>query len=206
MINPHEIQQKEFSKAVRGYREEEVDTFLDMLTVDFEKLIYENQKLNDEIERLNLEIKDLKGDEGSIAKIMEQAGILVEEIKESAEKRGEMILKNAESGAESIIREAKKEALRLSEENRTLRERYRYFKDRYKRLLEDELARFTLTTNDLFPEPEENKLENILNDDDMNSIREKKVTATELMAEEIKRHMDDDRKTMVINSEDLPKL
>ena len=137
---------------------------------------------------------------------MEQAGILVEEIKESAEKRGEMILKNAESGAESIIREAKEEALRLSEENRTLRERYRYFKDRYKRLLEDELARFTLTTNDLFPEPEENKLENILNDDDMNSIREKKVTATELMAEEIKRHMDDDRKTMVINSEDLPKL
>ena len=51
---------------------------------------------------------------------MEQAGILVEEIKESAEKRGEMILKNAESGAESIIREAKEEALRLSEENRTL--------------------------------------------------------------------------------------
>ena len=90
MINPYEIQQKEFSKAVRGYREEEVDTFLDMLTVDFEKLIYENQKLNDEIERLNLEIKDLKGDEGSIAKIMEQAGILVEEIKESAEKRGEI--------------------------------------------------------------------------------------------------------------------
>ena len=115
-------------------------------------------------------------------------------------------MKNAESGAESIIREAKEEALRLSEENRTLRERYRYFKDRYKRLLEDELARFTLTTNDLFPEPEENKLENILNDDDMNSIREKKATATELMAEEIKRHMDDDRKTMVINSEDLPKL
>ena len=57
MINPHEIQQKEFSKAVRGYREEEVDTFLDMLTVDFEKLIYENQKLNDEIERLKAAIR-----------------------------------------------------------------------------------------------------------------------------------------------------
>ena len=38
MITPLDIQNKSFTKAMRGYKAEEVDTFLDMLTLDMEKL------------------------------------------------------------------------------------------------------------------------------------------------------------------------
>ena len=39
MITPMDIQNKAFNKGVRGYREEEVDSFLDLITLDMEKLI-----------------------------------------------------------------------------------------------------------------------------------------------------------------------
>jgi len=52
MITPLDIQNKEFSKGVRGYREEEVDSFLDLLTIDLEKLIGENATLKEEVKRV----------------------------------------------------------------------------------------------------------------------------------------------------------
>ena len=39
MITPMDIQNKAFNKGVRGYKEEEVDSFLDLITLDMEKLI-----------------------------------------------------------------------------------------------------------------------------------------------------------------------
>ena len=51
MITPADIEYKEFTKAVRGYKEEEVDAFLDMIIVDMEKLIRENRKLKEELEK-----------------------------------------------------------------------------------------------------------------------------------------------------------
>ena len=43
MITPADIEYKEFTKAVRGYKEEEVDEFLDLIIVDMENLIRENK-------------------------------------------------------------------------------------------------------------------------------------------------------------------
>ena len=51
MITPADIEYKEFSRAVRGYKEEEVDAFLDLIIVDMEKLIKENKKLKEELEK-----------------------------------------------------------------------------------------------------------------------------------------------------------
>ena len=41
MIRPIDIQEKEFSRAVRGYREEEVNEFLDAITLDMDRLLNE---------------------------------------------------------------------------------------------------------------------------------------------------------------------
>ena len=41
MIRPVDIQDKECTKAVRGYKEEEVNEFLDEITVDLERLLEE---------------------------------------------------------------------------------------------------------------------------------------------------------------------
>ena len=39
MITPADLENKEFSRGVRGYREDEVDEFLDLIILDMEKLL-----------------------------------------------------------------------------------------------------------------------------------------------------------------------
>ena len=41
MIRPIDIQEKEFTRGVRGYKEDEVNQFLDEITVDLERLLSE---------------------------------------------------------------------------------------------------------------------------------------------------------------------
>jgi DivIVA domain-containing protein len=49
-VTPVDIQQKEFSLAMRGYREREVDEFLDEVTEEVARLYAENKRLREELE------------------------------------------------------------------------------------------------------------------------------------------------------------
>lgn len=152
MITPLDIQNKEFSKAVRGYKEEEVDSFLDLLTIDLEKLIGENASLKEEVKRLAEELEKYKGSETAVVETLESAKSLMREIAISSEKRAEILLKNAELDAQLITREAKESVERLTEESSNLRNRYVTFKSKYKNLLESELERFDTLSNEIFSE------------------------------------------------------
>lgn len=206
MITPQDIQEKEFSKSVRGYREDDVNEFLDMVTVDFEKLIYENAKLQEELARARQEIDELKGDQGSVAKVMEQAQNMMEELSASAEKRAEIILKNAESSAEMAVKDAMAEATRLKEENKNLKNSYVNFRNRYRKILEDELDRFNAVTGNIFPDYDDNQLETLLQDENMDrTVTVNSEQAKSDMVKEINKHIGEDRKTMIISSEDIPR-
>ena len=150
MITPLDIQNKEFSKVVRGYKEEEVDEFLDLLTVDLEKLITENAGYKEQIARLEKELDKYKISETAVLDTLEAAKALMGDISASAEKRAEILLKNAELDAQIIQREAKEEAERLAEENIQLRSRFIEFRSKYKSLLESELEKFDTLANEIF--------------------------------------------------------
>ena len=152
MITPAEIQEKDFAKGVRGYKEEEVDKFLDLITLDFEKLIKENVRLKAEIAALESEHTKSRGSESSVIETLEAAKALMSDISISAEKRAAILLKNAEMDAELIVREAREAALRIDAEHKALKKNYNNFKDRYQQLLETELARLESLTSGLFPE------------------------------------------------------
>ena len=49
MITPIEIENKEFKKGIRGYNQDEVDEFLDMVKEDFEQLYRENLELKEKV-------------------------------------------------------------------------------------------------------------------------------------------------------------
>ena len=152
MITPLDVQNKEFSKVVRGYKEEEVDEFLDLLTVDLEKLITENAAYKEQISRLEKELDKYKISETAVLDTLEAAKALMGDISASAEKRAEILLKNAELDAQIIQREAKEEAERLAEENIQLRSRFIEFRSKYKSLLESELEKFDTLANEIFGE------------------------------------------------------
>jgi cell division initiation protein len=154
MITPLDIQNKEFTKSVRGYKEEEVDSFLDLITLDFEKLIQDNRRLKENISVLTSEVDRYRGFENALLETLEAAKALMGDISASAEKRAEILLRNAEMDAERIQRGARESVERLSEESVNLRNRLGMFKNKFKTLLETELDRFNTLSAELFPDAE----------------------------------------------------
>jgi cell division initiation protein len=149
MITPADIQYKEFTKGVRGYKEDEVDQFLNTITLELDSLIQENKVLKERILALNTEIERYRGSEGTIFDTLESAKALMLDISTSAEKRAEIVLKNAELDAERIQREANESVERITEESAEMARRWEQFKIRYRNLLQNELDRFESLSADL---------------------------------------------------------
>lgn len=176
MITPLDIQNKEFGKGVRGYKEEDVDSFLDLLTLDWEKLLDENQRLREQLKSQSTELDRYKRAEGMVLETLEAAKALMGDISASAEKRAEILLKNAELDAERMMRESKESVERLQEETVALRNRLQVFKTRYRILLESELEKFDTLSTELFADREM---------EDLRSILEERTTLKETKRPEI---------------------
>ncbi|MDR3304564.1 MAG: DivIVA domain-containing protein [Clostridiales Family XIII bacterium] len=159
MITPAAIQKKDFTRGVRGYKEEEVDAFLDTITLDLESLLRENNNLKESNKLLTQEIERYRGSETAIFNTLESAKALMTDISASAEKRAEIVLKNAELDADRIRREAQESVERLTEEALALSRRWELFSARFKNLLETELDRFdSFAANLLLEEQAEQRL------------------------------------------------
>ena len=85
MITPYDIQEKEFSRAVRGYKEDEVDAFLDKIIIEMEHLIKENESLKATISDLEGQLTEKSSSDSSVADTLKQAQDLMKEISFSAE-------------------------------------------------------------------------------------------------------------------------
>ena len=152
MIRPVDIQEKEFSRAVRGYKEDEVNAFLDEITLDLERLLNELRETKEENSRLVEELERHRGSEGTVVETLEAAKSLMADISSSAEKRADILLKNAELDAELMKKEAREMAETISRESEAIRARFISFRTRYKQLLESELRRFESLSGEMFPE------------------------------------------------------
>lgn len=162
MITPLDIQNKEFGKSVRGYKEDDVDSFLDLLTLDWEKLLDENQRLKEQVRSMNAELIRYKNTESAVLETLEAAKALMGDISASAEKRAEILLKNAELDAERITREARESVEKLNEEAASIRSRLIAFKTRYRIMLESELEKFDNLSAELFADKDMEDLTSIM--------------------------------------------
>jgi len=155
MITPAAIQKKDFTRGVRGYKEEEVDQFLDLIADDLQKLLRENAALREEAKILTGEVEKFRGSEKTILGTLEAAKALMTDISASAEKRAEIVLKNAELDADRIRRDARASVEQMQEEAIALSRRWELFSARFRNLIETELERFnSLSAGILFDEAE----------------------------------------------------
>ena len=155
MITPVDIEQKEFTRGVRGYKEEEVDTFLNLIILEMENLIRTNRELSDETSKLKEELATSRNTESEVLETLETAKRLMSEISASAEKRAEVLLKNAELDADLIRREARETSERFMDESKSIRTRVSALREKYKNLLEAELERFDMLSADIFTEADD---------------------------------------------------
>ena len=104
MITPLDIENKKFSKrAINGYSTEEVDDFLDELTVDYEKLYKEASESKQTIEKLNADLDKYKQMESTLQNTLLMAQSTAEDVKNVAKQQAEVIINEAQSAAKEEL-------------------------------------------------------------------------------------------------------
>lgn len=102
MLSVAEIREVKFSRAVGGYKAEDVDVFLDKIEADytaFERMIKEYEL---KVETLNSEIEGFKNSQSSIQSVLVSAQGLADQIVKEAKEKSEEIIKQAEINIENI--------------------------------------------------------------------------------------------------------
>ncbi len=134
-ITPMDIEQQEFTKSFRGYNEEEVDDFLDKVVKDYEELINENVRLNEEIERMQEKLKEFSKIEGTLKSALLNAQKSAEEMKGRVESEAKIIIKKAELEAKALKQQVFQREDLVKNEIDNLR-RYKFiFKEKFKSML-----------------------------------------------------------------------
>ncbi|MCK4240394.1 MAG: DivIVA domain-containing protein [Candidatus Atribacteria bacterium] len=134
-ITPMDIEQQEFSRSFRGYNEEEVDDFLDKIVKDYEELINENVRLNEEIERMQEKLKEFSEIEETLRSALLNAQKSAEEMKGRVESEAKIIIEKAEMEAKTLKQRVLQSEDLLKSEIDNLR-RYKFtFKEKFKSML-----------------------------------------------------------------------
>ncbi len=130
-INSESIQKKEFHVVFKGYKPEEVDKFLDILAVEFDRLQKNNRELMDNMERFKYE-----GDKESseMKKVIQDALVsahrVAEDIKRKAQQEAEEIIKTKVVEEEQYYKELLARKLKLEEEIKRLDSEYENFREK----------------------------------------------------------------------------
>ncbi len=110
MLTPLDVRKKEFRRCFRGYDEQEVDRFLDLVIDTMERLIERNNDLQEHLERVEGTVARYKELEEVLKSTMVIAQKTANEIKESADRQAKSIIEEARAKAEQILAQAREEA------------------------------------------------------------------------------------------------
>lgn len=120
-LTPLDIHNREFRRSFRGYDEDEVDEFLDLVVAEFERIIRDNEELQAEITELESRVNHYKGLEETLKNSIVLAQKTADQVREAAITDGETIKKQAKLEIEVARQKAQddmKDAYRELEECR----------------------------------------------------------------------------------------
>lgn len=120
-ITPIDIRKQEFRKSMRGYDQDEVDTFLSMISDEMEELIGSSQEAKGEVSSLNERLAEYKQMEETMRETLITVQKAADEKRDIARKEAEMILKEAEVRAGNWIEEAHRSIRDIKKELAKLR-------------------------------------------------------------------------------------
>ncbi len=103
MLPPHELKNKSFTKALRGYNPVEVDEYIDFLIEKYTELYRENDELEHKLKAATARLDELKTDEEYIRSTLVDAKRAANKIKSDAEGRAEEIVRSAKASCNTIL-------------------------------------------------------------------------------------------------------
>ncbi|NLX90072.1 MAG: DivIVA domain-containing protein [Firmicutes bacterium] len=154
-----DIQNKEFARGFRGYKQEEVDDFLEQVAKDFEAVIKEKISLEEKVKQLEEKLEQYQKLENTLHNSIIVAQETAEDVKRNANKEAELIRREAEKDAQRILEEARYKASRILAEHEEIYKQAQIFKLRFRSFVEAQLASLELE-DWIQVENEENENEN----------------------------------------------
>ena len=105
MITPELIASKRFDKAMGGFRQDEVEEFLNQVAEEYGALVKEKEELEEKINLLAEKIEQYRADEDSL-----RSALI------GAQKLGDSVIRDSKIKAENILREATVTSEKMMEE------------------------------------------------------------------------------------------
>jgi cell division initiation protein len=132
------IRKKEFHIVFKGYKPEEVDKFLDILSVEFDRLLKRNRELQDSLDKLKFENTE---EDTDIKKVIQDALIsahkVAEDIKAQAKKEADSIIDQRKAVEDRSLHDLQMKKLQMEESLLVLQGKYDDFKNRIKKTILD---------------------------------------------------------------------
>ena len=140
MYTPLDIENKKFSKKMmNGYDVEEVDDFLDQLTVDYGKMYKYSSELKKKIEDLEKNMEQNKANEYTLQNTLVMAQTTAEDVKNVARQQAEQLIKEAESNARRSVEELEQSVVLKEKELEDVKKQFDVYKAKMESLLISQL-------------------------------------------------------------------
>ena len=120
-ITPIEIQQHQFKSRLLGYDTAAVDSFLEMLADELERLQRQNNELKESLARTRTSLEEMREREKALQETLLTAQQVSEELKQNARKEAEILVAEAHMEGEQVIRDAVERRVQLISEIQDLK-------------------------------------------------------------------------------------
>lgn len=120
-ITPIEIQQHQFKTRLFGYDTAAVDTFLEMLADELERMHKQNNELKESLARTRTALEQLREREKALQETLMTAHQVTDELKSNARKEAEVLVAEAHLEGEQVVRDAAERRMQLINEIQELR-------------------------------------------------------------------------------------
>ena len=140
MITPLDIENKRFAKQMmNGYNVEEVDDFLDELTVDYSRNYKELTELRAKVEELNSSLAQYKSIESTLQNTLVMAQTTAEEVKNVAKQKADQIVEEAKASAQKQVDDLNNEIVLKQKEVDDIKKQFDIYKAKMESLLISQL-------------------------------------------------------------------
>ena len=140
MITPLDIENKKFSKQMmNGYNVDEVDDFLDELTLDYSRNYKEVSELKAKVEELSNSLVQYQTIETTLKNTLVMAQSTAEEVKNVAKQKADQIVEEAKGNAQKQVDELNNQIIMKQKELDDMKKQFDIYKAKMEALLISQL-------------------------------------------------------------------
>ena len=139
-LTPLDIRRFDFGSALRGYDRARVDLFREQAAAEVERLVKQCQTLEGKAQGFHEQLRAFRERDKALNEALVSAQQLRTEVREQAEREGQLIIREAKAEAERVIDQARSELRKLEGELEMLVRQRRAYLSQLRTMVERHLS------------------------------------------------------------------